>query len=286
MESTADFDALGFAFAVSCDDAALGTYLDEIFAGLAAPAAADHRYVLRQVGASPRGGSCELTLDDQVLFATEVPEELITRLVQDVNRRAVEGWASLVMHAGGVECEGRGLVFPAAMEAGKTTLVAGLVRAGFGYLTDEAVAVDETTLCIRPYPKPLSIERESWFLFPELEPSADLPNDAYKNEQWQVPPSAIRPDAVGEPCPIDVVVFPRYRAGAETTLEPLRRAEALIELAENTFAFDTNARQRLDALAEVVRPAECLRLQMGSLGEAVELVSQLVGISAGEGTPR
>ena len=44
------------------------------------------------------------------------------------------------------------------MESGKTTLTAGLVRAGFDYLSDEAVAFDWDTLDIVPYAKPLSID--------------------------------------------------------------------------------------------------------------------------------
>jgi hypothetical protein len=90
-----------------------------------------------------------------------------------------------------------GLVFAGVMEAGKTTLVAGLVRAGFGYLTDEAGAIERETLLIQPYPKPLSLEPGSWPLFPELEPQADLATDEYKAYEWQVPTAAIRPGALG-----------------------------------------------------------------------------------------
>ena len=39
--------------------------------------------------------------------------------------------------AGSVACRGRGLILPAPSGGGKTTLVAGLVAAGFDYLSDE-----------------------------------------------------------------------------------------------------------------------------------------------------
>ena len=45
------------------------------------------------------------------------------------------------------------VALPGHMEAGKTTLTAGLVRAGLGYLTDEALAFDRETLLVLPIPE-------------------------------------------------------------------------------------------------------------------------------------
>jgi hypothetical protein len=203
--------------------------------------------------------------------------------VHDVNRRALDTDDHLILHAGGVERDGIGVVFPADVEAGKTTLVAGLVRAGWGYLTDEGVAIDRDSLRIDPYPKPLSIDRGAWPLFPELEPQVDLATDAYKADQWQVPPANIRPDALGQACPISKVFFTTYEPGVDTSVEPLRRAEALVELAKNTFRFDVQGSAALDLLAEVVRPAACYRLTSGDLGVAVATVSDVVASSPPSG---
>jgi hypothetical protein len=173
-----------------------------------------------------------------------------------------------------------GVVLPADMEAGKTTLTCGLVRAGFEYLSDEAAVFDWDTGELRAYPKPLSIDPGAWPLFPDLEPHAGFTDDAYKRQQWQVAPEAVRPGAarpVTAPrCAVSAVVFPRYEAGAATRLEPLRRAEGLWDLVQQTFRFDELGRRALEPLAEVVRGAECYRLTMGELDRAVELVSELV----------
>jgi hypothetical protein len=49
----------------------------------------------------------------------------------------------LLVHAGAVSSPfGDGLVLPGSSGAGKTTLVAALVRAGFGYLSDETAPLD------------------------------------------------------------------------------------------------------------------------------------------------
>jgi hypothetical protein len=161
------------------------------------------------------------------------------------------------------------------MEAGKTTLVAALVRAGFGYLTDEAVAFGWDDHNIEPYPKPLSVDPGGWELFPELEPDFDLATDSSKVTQWQLAPSDIRSGTVGRRCAARFVVFPRYENGTETKLESMNRATALIELAKNTFAFKDQAHRALETLDAIVREVECFRLSMGDLDAACELVSGL-----------
>jgi hypothetical protein len=98
----------------------------------------------------------------------------------------------------------------------------------------------------------------------------------YKDTQWHVPPSAIRPDAVAGPCRLQYFVFPKYAEGAATRLTPLRRAEATIELAKNTFRFNERPRRSLDALATAVRDADCFQLDIGDLATAVALVGELV----------
>jgi len=277
---TRPFDALGFSFAVRAGDPRLIPYLERLYEALPNPGQAVHCYALP---AQTRAGQdCELHLDEDRVFQAGVAEALVGPLVHDLNRRALDSSEHLILHAGGVVGDGVGVVFPGAMDAGKTTLAAGLVRAGLGYLTDEGVAVDRETLRIHPYPKPLSIDRGAWRLFPELEPDADLATDAYKEDQWQVPPTDIRTDALGQPCPVDVIVFPKHVPGGKTALEPLGRAEALIELAKNTYKFDQQERAALDVLAEVVRPAECYRLTNGNLDAAVTAVTGLIATAPGE----
>jgi hypothetical protein len=276
MDRTRPFNALGFAFAVEAEGARLCSYVERLYAAFPDPGTAEHRYALHGVSGEDR---CELWFGEDRVGQAAHPEALIATFVHDLNRRALDSSEHLILHAGGVEHDGVGVVFPGAMEAGKTTLAAGLVRAGFGYLTDEAVAVDRESLRIHPYPKPLSIDRGAWFLFPELEPRVDLATDAYKRDQWQVAPTDIRPDPLGRPGPVTVIVFPRYEAGLDTSVEPLGRAEALVELAKNTYRFDVQGNAALDVLAEVVRPASCYRLISGDLDAAVAAVTELLATS-------
>jgi hypothetical protein len=258
---------------VRSDDSRLDAYVTELFAALAFDGEAQHHYAIRGAndGAS---GAYELLLDGETIATEQSAEHLIGPLVHRVNRDAITGAPFLVLHAGGVERAGCGVVFPGHMEAGKTTIVAALVRSGCGYLTDEAVALEWSSDFIEPYPKPLSIDPGAWPFFPELEP-VDFANGGHKATQWQVPPTAIRPHSLGQRCRARYLIFPRYVPDCDTTLARLGRAEALVELAKNTFDFKHQARRALDALHRVVESADCFRLTMGDLEGACELVIDL-----------
>src|SRR5690606_33425082 len=126
-----------------------------------------------------------------------------------------------------------------------TTTVAGLVRAGFRYLTDEAVAIDPDTMLALPYPKAMSVNRGSWQALGDLRP----PHAHFVAGQWQLPARSIRPDAVAEPSSVRFAVLPRYRPGATTSLEPVSRAEMLVQLADSAFHFQRAPRRNLSVLA-------------------------------------
>ena len=202
------------------------------------------------------------------------PGTLYGTIKRLLEARLIEESDALGIHAGGVVRGGIAVALPAAMESGKSTLTAGLVRAGFSYLTDEAVLLDWETRTVIPFPKPISLDPGSWSLFSELEPDAPLP-PGFKDSQWHIPPDAIRAASVAAPCRIRYFVFPEYAEGATTRLTRLRRAEATIELSKNTFRFNERPRRSLEALVGAVQDADCYRLDVGDLDHAVALVSEL-----------
>jgi hypothetical protein len=163
------------------------------------------------------------------------------------------------------------------MESGKTTLGAGLVRSGMRYLTDEATVLDLDADLVRPYPKPLTLERGSWEVLADLAPAPV----SHLGDQWFVGPRAIRPDAVADACPVGLVISPAYRPGQPTRLEPLRRVETVAVLVENSFNFARFGRRGLEGLATLARRCDGYRLVSGDLVSAVDAVFGLVGSEAG-----
>jgi len=275
---TRTFHALAHDFRVVTDSREVNAYLESVLSGFPEADAAEVEYQLRRVTGTEEGSTrFEVVFDGETVVSDASLGVLAGSFVQALNRRAISSDYAVMCHAGGVELDGVGFVFPAHMESGKTTLTTGLVRAGFGYLTDEAVAFDPKTCVIEPFPKPLSIDKGSQFLFPELAPAPAPGDDRAPELQWQVPPDAIRAGAVGRACVERFIVFPRYDADAPTKLEALSRATTLMELATNTFEFRDHARHSLEVLARVVEGARGFRLTIGDLHEACVVIADLAG---------
>ncbi len=275
MTPSLEFDALGFAFGVAgpswLRDAA--STLFEPFATGSAGAAPGYTVSPGHDDAN----ELALRLADEPVSTRTDRAAVVMALAHDVNFRALDGCPELAVHAGGVVWGNDAVVLPGVMEAGKSTLTAGLVRSGFGYLSDEAVLLDHESLLAKPYPKPISLDPGAWPLFPELRPGVELLKDACTDQQRQVPATALRPDCLAAASSVGLIVFPRFKRGARTTLSQITRGEALLELARNTFNLEQDGPAKLDALADFVRNADCYRLEIGGLDSAVQLVRTLVG---------
>src|SRR6185312_3555780 len=103
---------------------------------------------------------------------------------------AAESRTFLFVHAGVVGWRGRAIVLPGRTHAGKSTLVAALVRAGATYYSDEYALVDGDGR-VWPYPRPLSLRRARG-------------------------PVRVRPERLGRvgrgPLPVGLVVLCRFAA--------------------------------------------------------------------------
>lgn len=291
---------LEYTFEVATNDAALRDYLEDVLAGLADPGAgvaSRHELLDLAARSTARNSGTERThpvaedgtadtasglpparyllrYDGEPFLATELLDWALAVLQWHINAEVVRRSTPRfpLVHAAAAVSGGVAVLLPAPPESGKTTTVAGLIRAGFDYLTDEAVAIDPDTLLALPYPKALSIDGGSWEVLADLRP----PHAGRISGQWQVPPHLVRPDAVAKPAPVGFVVTPAYRAGAATRLERISRADTLMVLADSTFNFQDDPQRNLAVLQRLVAGADCFRLTVGDLESAVRLIDELV----------
>lgn len=276
---TGRFVALGHDFEVRTDSPELTRYLSRLLSPFASPGRSASHYT---IAASTSGAGCGAWFDGQALTEGGDRAHALAMLLWHVNREVVARSGHLVLlHAAGATSDGMGIVMPSPMESGKTTLVAGLVRAGFGYLSDEVVAVDPTTLELTAYPKALSVDPGSWPLLSDLEPFVEPAVRPYLPQQWQVPAEDIRPGAVVPRAAPGMLIAPRYRAGAETLLTRLRPADALMLLARCAFGIPERADRDFEVLGRLAERCACYELTMGDLDEACALVSSAVSRSHG-----
>ncbi|MHB1739507.1 MAG: hypothetical protein ACYCXA_08535 [Actinomycetes bacterium] len=283
--STPTYQALGLRFRVETDVAELQPYLLRTFSGLevVGPAGAgvpagdgvpaSRRTVCFGLHRAMDGAPVVLTRDGAEIEGSGHRSYAVAMLLWHFNNTVVAATTPthVVLHAAAAERDGVGVVLPAPMESGKTTTVAGLMRAGWRYLTDEASAIDPATLQVTPFPKALAVDQGSWEVLADLDPGEPRPVPT----QWQVPPTWPAGADRHRPVVPRLIVFPRYAAGQATHARQVRAGEAVRLLVPSTFAFDRSPQRNLDTLAGLVRQCRCMELTIGELGEAVAVIEGL-----------
>ena len=162
---------------------------------------------------------------------------------------------AIFVHAGVVADGERGLVLPGASFAGKTTLVAALVRAGATYFSDEYAVLDPKGR-VHPYPRPLGIRANG----------IARQHDA-----------AALGGVVGEHAvPVAAVIVTTYRDGASWSPEPLSHGEAVLALLGNTVPAQSRPAESLHAATRAVEGAVLLQGERGdALGIAALMLDTL-----------
>jgi hypothetical protein len=160
----------------------------------------------------------------------------------------------LFLHAGAVGWKGRAVLIPGRSWAGKSQLVATLVRAGAEYYSDEYAVLDDRGF-VHPYAKPLYLRDESG------------------EGSSRVPVAALGGRAGRAPIPVGWVVLTGYRPGAWWRPRLLTPGEALLELMNHNVHARLRPRPSLRILKSVALGA---RAWKGARGESAAMVGSLV----------
>ena len=219
-------------------------------------------------------GRFHLLVEDAYIASGGQLGSAIAQMLWHINGQTVRRSGDfLIIHAGSV-CTpaGEGVLLPADAGAGKTTLTAGLVRAGFGYLSDEGGCIDPASGTLYPYPRALSLKYGHRAIFPDLYTSD---NGWGKAEERHLPPREIRPAAIAGPCQVRYIVAPHYERDAPTELTPISPAEGAMVLLRHAFNLPVYRARALPVVAGIARRARSYRLVSGNLDEAVSAVSRL-----------
>lgn len=278
LHTTSRFRVLDHDFAVRATDPALTTYLEALLHPFAVDGTpTEPIYSLVELHDGPEPGAWAVLVGRHRLNLSADPSSAVDWLLWHIHLQALSlSSRYLIVHAGAVASGGVAVVFPGPSGAGKTTLVAGLVQAGMGYLSDEAVAFDGDPPLAYPYPKPLSIKAGAHQVLPHLEPHGPPSTERYFGAEWHVPVSSIRANALVGPCRPTLVIAPRYRSGASTTLLPMTPMESMLLLAGNAFNLRLHGQRGLSQLGKVVRHAACHQLVFDDLHGACDAVLHLL----------
>ncbi len=191
---------------------------------------------------------------DQGTLRSERFGHFLHRLESDIALRVAEEAPGLVfVHAGVVGTQRGAIVLPGTSYAGKTTLVAALLRRGCTYLSDE-YAVFEPDGSVRPYPRRLSIRAH--------DPDDRIPTSA-----------AALGAATADRLPVAAVVQVSYQPGASYEVTTASSGQMAMALVGNAIAAIPRGPEVMATCATVARRALGLS---GTRGEADEAARRLL----------
>lgn len=174
----------------------------------------------------------------------------------------------LHLHAACVAREGRGLVLVAPSGGGKSTLAAGLVRRGWSYLSDEAVAILPGSRTVFGFPRPIALKGDAPRLLgiEDLE-SADDPDGRH----------LYRASTLGElaaVCRPTRLAFPRLVSG-RSRVRPVTTDEAMHLLLADCLDASRLGPATVDVLATLVATTTVVGVDVGELESALDLLDAI-----------
>lgn len=246
MSSQRSLSLLGCEIGLSGEDRILDRIFTELH-GLGVPA----------TGSST---SCAV----QLLVPTAAETGVV---LAELTRAAVDHSPLLCIHAGVVSAGHGSVVIPGISGLGKTTLTAALVQAGFGYLSDEVLALDRRDGAIAAFARPLALAADSWELLgldPQLRPGPA--------RERLAPVSLL--GRFGAPAPVREILLARRRPGPPT-LESVPRGSAVSALLGRSFNHFRDPAGSFHAVVELIRRT---RVWTAGYQDAPELAELLAGL--------
>jgi hypothetical protein len=247
--------AFGLVVAIETDAPDLFDLLEPQLPSFPEEAGASTAQINYRVKVLAGGGVAVVRGRRTIATAPDVPAasaHLVTDLQSAVARQA-PGWT--FVHSGTVAINGRALLLPARSHAGKSTLVAALLRAGASYGSDEFAVVDPAGR-VHPYSRRLALRR---------------PHQSV---------ARVRADELGgqvltESLPVGAVLFTEFRDGARLDLRPLSSGEVVLGLLQHCLGVRGRPSETLAALQALARGAIGFSGVRGDAGAtALELIAR------------
>ena len=211
--------------------------------------------------AALKTGNLEFRLNGEKLFESE-SRTLFFELAESRLRMTIAEFAvgKVFLHAGVVGWQGKAIIIPARSFAGKTTLVAELVKKGAEYYSDEYAVLDADGN-VEPFPKWLSM-RGIIDDFTQL----DCPVESFGGV------------AAAATIPVGMVLIASYQKDKKTSQpwQPKRLSQGagLMEILPHAIPIRNKPRFVLEVLNKLINRAIIVKTRRG---EAAEFADPLLG---------
>jgi hypothetical protein len=238
-----------------CNDASVlrlfRTYLSRDWEVAALPRV-DRAY---SVTRGPNGECHSLHADDVLILQSQNIEDLLDRLESDVRLTVADRAVDRVfVHAGVVGWKGKAIVIPGRSHAGKSSLVAALVRQGASYYSDEYAVCDPRGR-VHPFHKPLELRKEG------------------ERRQFKVDVKQLGGKLGTKPLRVGLVLMTSFKKTATWKPCKLPAGQGVLELLSQTVSARRNPERAFSTFKELVQGATILK---GTRGEAAEMIDKLL----------
>ena len=258
----------GVHLAVVSDSAAMAEALDHYILPWLPRAAIGGATADRlvEVRRAADGTGLEILVDGAVARAAPNALAAIPFVQRALDETVVRCQSAVAMvHGGVVAHDGRAILLPGPTHAGKSTLVAELVRRGAPYFSDEYALID-TDGRVHPYPRPL------------------LLRDGSRDDQPRLA-TELGGTVAHEPLPAGLIVGVSYDPDASPFLQAMSQAEGVLLLLRNTPQVLVDRPWILTPLERAVGGAACYTGLRGEAHEAaaaiLDLASSMTRVDAG-----
>ena len=178
------------------------------------------------------------------------------------------------LHAAGLlTSTEKGVLISGVSGCGKSTLTIGMIRHGWGYLSDDAVLLRVRREGVKAlvFRQPFSIESEMAPAYADLplgkEPSPSPGKNKRKLNMQEAFPKQHVPESLPE-----ILLFPRIVSRSRSSLKPVSRSHAMVQLLEQSSPGSFNRptmEEHLQLLTQLVKQCQIYELQAG-----LDLVNQ------------
>jgi HprK-related kinase A len=185
----------------------------------------------------------------------------------------------LMLHAAVLEKNGRAVILPGDPGAGKSTLTAALTLSGFRLLSDELTLVDRNDGLLVPLARPVSLKNASIEVVRSFSADAVLGAPAYDTHKGTVAhlkPTSESVRRANEKAQPALIVFPRWKAGAEAKLTHHSKADAFMHAANHAFNYELLGSLGYDLTANMIDACDCHDFEYSQLSDAIQIFSELL----------
>ena len=184
----------------------------------------------------------------------------------------------LIIHAAVVERDGWALLMPGQPGAGKSTLCAALVSAGWRLLSDELALLDPFAGCLSPIARPISLKNDSVAIVRRTMPDAvfgpPTGNTAKGTIAHMKPPrqSVRRVDEIAWP---RWIVAPGFSPDATLQFAPISKAQAFFMTADSAINYGILGAAGFTAMCRLIDACDCYRLTHSDIDGATAALDRL-----------